>query len=172
EGPLAGRPILSFTPKYFVTLRGISRGKPAADVRFADATTDAGLPAARAGAQVSGAGAIATGDYDGDGTDDLFASYWSPSERRAVTRLYHVQGGQLSDVTQRAGISLPEGAVFATFADVDNDGRLDLFVIGGDLRAHLLHNMGAGRFEDVTPSSRDRKSTRLNSSHRTISYAV
>ena len=56
--------------------------------------------------------------------------------RRAVARLYHVQGGQLSDVTQRAGISLPEGAVFATFADVDNDGRLDLFVIGGDLRAH------------------------------------
>ena len=96
---------------------------------------------------------VATGDYDGDGTDDLFASAWSPEQRRAVAHLYHVQGGQFLDVTQRSGISLPAGAAFATFADVDNDGRLDLFAIGTDQRAYLFHNRGGGTFEDVSAKS-------------------
>jgi hypothetical protein len=39
--------------------------------------------------------------------------------------------------------------VAATFADVDNDGWLDLFVIGADGRGRLLHNR-RGTFEDVT----------------------
>lgn len=156
DGPLAGRPVLSFTPKSLVTMRGAGRGKPAVDVvRFVDATTDAGLPEIPATADTSGAGVLASGDYDGDGTDDLFVSSWSASERRTVSRLYHVQGGQFLDVTQRSGISLPAGAVFATFVDLDNDGRLDLFVIGGDQRAYLLHNAVAGgaRFDDASQKS-------------------
>ena len=71
----------------------------------------------------------------------------------AVAHLYHVQGGQFLDVTQRSGISLPAGAAFATFADVDNDGRLDLFAIGTDQRASIFHNRGGGTFEDVTAKS-------------------
>jgi tetratricopeptide (TPR) repeat protein len=151
EGPLAGRPVLTFTPKSLVTLRGTRRDRPATEaVRFVDATTDVGLPAFQSTAGLSGAAAIASGDYDGDGTDDLFVSFSSP---RMVTRLYHVRGGQFLDVTERSGISLPAGAVFATFADVDNDGRLDLFVIGGDQRGYLLHNSGGAKFEDVTARS-------------------
>lgn len=154
EGPLAGRPVLNFTPKSLVMLRATSRSGPAADiVRFMDATTDAGLPEVQGPPDLSAAGAIATGDYDGDGTDDLFASFWSPEQHKAAAHLYHVQGGQFLDVTQRAGISLPSGAIYATFADVDNDGRLDLFVIGADHRAYLLHNTGTGKFEDVTAKS-------------------
>ncbi|HEY9230228.1 MAG TPA: CRTAC1 family protein, partial [Gemmatimonadaceae bacterium] len=40
-------------------------------------------------------------------------------------------------------------------ADVDNDGYLDLFVIGGggDRRAYLLRNDGTGKFRDVTGKS-------------------
>ena len=53
-------------------------------------------------------------------------------------------------MTERAGISLPGGAAFATFADVDNDGWLDLFVIGGDGRGSLLRNGANGTFEDMT----------------------
>ena len=45
-------------------------------------------------------------------------------------------------MTDKSAISLPAGAVVATFADVDNDGRLDLFVIGTDARAYLFHNTG------------------------------
>jgi tetratricopeptide (TPR) repeat protein len=155
EGPLVGSPVLTFTPQNFVTLGGIARRKPAPDaVRFADATSDAGLPESRGAPSSTDAPAVmALGDYDGDGTDDLFASWWSPEEAKRVAHLYHVKGAQLADVTARTGISLPAGATIATFADVDNDGRLDLFVIGGDQRAHLLHNAGAGKFDDVTPKS-------------------
>ncbi|HET7372155.1 MAG TPA: FG-GAP-like repeat-containing protein, partial [Gemmatimonadaceae bacterium] len=151
EGPLVGRPVLGFTPKSLVMLRGAGRGKPSPDlVRFLDATTDAGLPGVQTVADTSVHATIAVGDYDGDGTDDVFASFASPQQRTAAVHLYHVRGGQLLDVTQRAGIALPGGAAFAAFADVDNDGHLDLFVIGGDQRAYLFHNDGAGKFQDVT----------------------
>ena len=42
------------------------------------------------------------------------------------------------------------GAAYSTFADYDNDGWLDLFVVGGERRGHLLHNRGDGTFEEVT----------------------
>ena len=83
-------------------------------------------------------------------------SVWSPDRRTAVPHLYAARAGQFRDFTQRAGLSLPGGAVFATFADFDNDGWLDLFVIGaeGGGRGHLLRNRGNGTFEDVTAKAR------------------
>src|SRR5256885_7505987 len=66
---------------------------------------------------------------------------------------------------ERVTLPLPAGAMSATFADYDDDGWLDLFVIGTDGRGYLLHNREGRQFED-------RKSTRLNSSHLVISYAV
>jgi hypothetical protein len=154
EGPLVGRPVLNYTPKSLVMLRGAGRGRGGTDlVRFVDATSDAGLPDLRTSPQSTSASTIAIGDFDGDGTDDLFASLASPGQATASAHLYHVQGGQFFDVTQRAGVALPSGAVFATFADVDNDGRLDLFAIGVDGHAYLLRNTGAGAFQDVTANS-------------------
>src|SRR5207248_3500240 len=70
----------------------------------------------------------------------------------------------------------------------NSDGWPDIYFIGGgDLhgrgipaRNALYRNNGEGTFTDVTDAAGvpgtgfglDRKSTRLNSSHRTISYAV
>ena len=82
--------------------------------------------------------------------DDLFVSTWSPARRKSVAQLYRVQGGFAQDATERSGISLPQGAAFATFADYDNDGWLDLFAIGGEGRGHLFRNGGNGTFTDVT----------------------
>jgi Tfp pilus assembly protein PilF len=157
EGPIAGRPVLSFAPKSFITLRG-ARERASVDLaKFTDATDDAGLASAetRTGASSAPEGqvgptAIAAGDVDGDGTDDVFAATWSSAQRRSVVHLYRVQGGYVRDVTGTSGISLPQGAAFATFADFDNDGWLDLFVIGGEGRGHLFRNRGNGTFEDVT----------------------
>ena len=158
EGPLVGRPVLTFTPKSIAMLRsmGGGRGRPQPDlVRLIDVTTDIGLPEMRPTSDQSahGPGAIAVGDFDGDGSDDLLASFWSPERQRAETHLYHVKGGQFLDVTQQSGVALPAGAAFATFADYDNDGHLDLFVIGGDRRPYLFRNDGKGRFQDVTATS-------------------
>ena len=157
DGPIPGRPVLTFAPKSFISLRGVRERATVDLAKFVDATEDAGLASAetRASAGTAPAGqvgptALATGDVDGDGTDDLFVSSWSPAQRRSVAHLYRVQGGFVRDATERSGISLPQGAAYATFADYDNDGWLDLFVIGGEGRGHLFRNRGNGTFVDVT----------------------
>jgi Flp pilus assembly protein TadD len=140
EGPIPGRLVLTFAPQSFFSLTGV-RERPTVDLAaFTDATDEAGLAAAAAQERQDGSIALAAGDVDGDGTDDLFA----------VARLYRVQGGFVRDVTQRSNIALPQAATHATFADYDNDGWLDLFVIGGERRGHLLRNHGNGTFEEVT----------------------
>ncbi|HEY3114242.1 MAG TPA: FG-GAP-like repeat-containing protein, partial [Gemmatimonadaceae bacterium] len=159
EGPIPGRTVLTFAPKYFISLRGV-REQAAIDVaKFIDVTDDAGFAntqnptgSVSAPEQAVGAGptALAVGDFDGDGTDDLFVSNWSPALRRSVAHLYRVQGGFVRDGTERSGISLPQGAAYATFVDYDNDGWLDLFVIDGEGRGHLFRNRGNGTFEEVT----------------------
>ncbi|MEP7000967.1 MAG: FG-GAP-like repeat-containing protein [bacterium] len=151
EGPIPGHPVLTFAPKDFVALREVKRSTTSDVVKFIDATTDAGFTGGVASvAPADAPTAIAVGDADGDGKDDIFVSEWSPTTHKAVLHFYHVQGGFVRDDIQRVGISLPQGAVFATFADVDNDGWLDLFVIGGEGRGHLLRNSGTGTFVDVT----------------------
>ncbi|HEX7018950.1 MAG TPA: CRTAC1 family protein, partial [Gemmatimonadaceae bacterium] len=154
DGPLAGRPVLTFTPKYLISLRGVREKSTAEVVQFVDATSDVGLESAPATARAAGASpvatAIAVGDYDNDGSDDIFLSAVQPNEQAPSAHLYRVRPGQLLDVTQRAGIALPGGATFATFADYDNDGWLDLFAVGADGRGHLFHNSGHGTFEDVS----------------------
>lgn len=80
----------------------------------------------RAGLIRSGWGqACCIGDYDNDGFDDLFVSYWG----RNV--LYHNNGnGTFTDVTEKAGLGengIRWGAG-CCFLDFDRDGHLDLFV--------------------------------------------
>ena len=159
DGPIPGHPVLTFAPKDFVSFRGArARDRAAVDVvKFTDVTSDIGfasapgtVPSTASAPAADIPSALAVGDVDGDGKDDLFVSSWSPAVRHSVAHLYRVQGGFVKDVTEQSGIVLPTGAVFATFADVDNDGWLDLFVIDGDSRGHLFRNSGKGTFTDVT----------------------
>jgi len=157
EGPIAGRPVITYAPKSFIAMSGV-RDRAAVEVaKFLEATDEAGISAGgvRAGPPNGGAAnaALATGDVDGDGTDDLFYSRPAANGTAAVVKLFLIQGGFARDATARSAISLPGGATFATFADVDNDGWLDLFAISGDGRGHLFHNAGNGSFTDVTPKS-------------------
>lgn len=89
------------------------------DGTFTDVTKKSGLT-------VSGWGqACCVGDYDNDGFDDLFVSYWGHNV------LYHNNGdGTFSDVSTKAGVAGKEGRWGAgcCFLDYDRDGRLDLFV--------------------------------------------
>ena len=157
EGPVPGRPVLTFNPKYLIGLRGVRAEAAVDSVRFTDATDNSGLrDVARAGAQNAASApagtslALASGDVDGDGTDDLLVSVWSAARSSAETHLLTVRGGFVRDVTAASGVSLPNGATFAAFADYDNDGWLDLFAIDGKGAGHLFRNRGNGSFEDVT----------------------
>jgi len=89
------------------------------DGTFTDVTKKAGL--VRAG----WASSVTVGDYDNDGSDDLFITYYGHNV------LYHNNGdGTFSDVTEKA--RLDQTAVHygsgCTWVDYDRDGRLDLFV--------------------------------------------
>jgi enediyne biosynthesis protein E4 len=68
---------------------------------------------------------VAVGDYDNDGNEDLFLTYYGQNV------LYRNRGnGSFEDVTQKAGF--PIGNIRwgsgAAFIDYDRDGDLDLFV--------------------------------------------
>ena len=157
DSPLVGRPVLSFAPTSFVARVGVREEATIDSVRFRDVTEEAGLvdgqvqadPRATTGTSTQSVAATATGDVDGDGGDDLFVSF--PRARlESAAHLFLVQRGFARDMSSSAGIAIRDGATFAKFADVDNDGWLDLFVIGGEGRGHLFRNRGNGRFEEVT----------------------
>jgi tetratricopeptide (TPR) repeat protein len=151
EGPLVGRTVLTFEPQSLIALR--AGGSPAADVvRFVDATTDAGLPGPAGPTTAAGdrAIALAVDDVDNDDEPDVFASFGAAAAGGVRSHMYHARGGYFLDLLERTGVSLPAGAVHATFADYDNDGRLDLFAIGADGRGRLFANRETGTFDDVT----------------------
>ncbi len=89
------------------------------DGTFTDVTRQAGL--VRSG----WAQAVSIGDYDNDGFDDLFITYWGSNV------LYHNNGdGTFTDVTAKAGVGgdPKRWNTGCTFIDYDRDGKLDLFV--------------------------------------------
>ncbi|HET6702898.1 MAG TPA: CRTAC1 family protein, partial [Gemmatimonadaceae bacterium] len=157
EGPIPGRVGLTFAPQSFVSLVGV-RERATVDVaRFTDATSEAGFagaqapPASGAPAGPEGSAALAAADVDGDGIDDVFIS--TPPSQGAAARLYRVQGGFVQDVTERSNIPRSAGASHATFADYDNDGWIDLFVIDGERRGRLFRNRGDGTFAEAPASA-------------------
>jgi hypothetical protein len=142
------------------------------DGTFEDVTAKAGL----LGQNLDFNFGVAVGDYDNDGYEDLFIC----SAGRNV--LYHNNGdGTFTDVTEASGITKPPDtlSVVAAWFDYDNDGLLDLIVDNytywtpqTDLRCtmdgaefycdprryksvppRLYHNLGHGKFEDVTEKS-------------------
>jgi hypothetical protein len=89
------------------------------DGTFTDVTERAGLTRSGWGQ------ACCVGDYDNDGFDDLFVSYWGEDV------LYHNNGdGTFTDVSRRAGVAGPgdRWGAGCCFLDYDRDGHLDLFV--------------------------------------------
>jgi hypothetical protein len=91
------------------------------DGTFTDVTRKAGL------VRTGWGQGCCVGDYDNDGFDDLFVTYWGQNV------LYHNNGdGTFTDVTEKAGLTQPgphtRWNVACCFLDYDLDGHLDLFV--------------------------------------------
>jgi hypothetical protein len=140
---------------------------------FTDVTEHAGL------LRTGWASGVAIGDFDNDGYEDLFITYWGDNV------LYHNNGdGTFTDVTNKAGVGAnrTRWGTGCAWIDYDRDGKLDLFVsnyVNFDLSTapkpgqgrnclfknvpincgptglatgllSLFHNNGDGTFTDVT----------------------
>jgi hypothetical protein len=90
------------------------------DGTFTDVTDKAGLRS------VGWANGVCVGDYNNDGFDDIFCTYFGQN------RLYRNNGdGTFTDVTKQAGLLQSGPARWGAgcaFLDYNRDGRLDLFV--------------------------------------------
>jgi enediyne biosynthesis protein E4 len=89
------------------------------DGTFTDVTKKAGLTRSGWGQ------GCCVGDYDNDGFDDLFVTYWGHNV------LYHNNGdGTFTDASEKAGVAGTGNSWGAgcCFLDYDRDGYLDLFV--------------------------------------------
>jgi hypothetical protein len=146
------------------------------DGTFSDVTQAAGL-------EFTGWGqGVCVGDYDNDGFDDLYVTYYGKN------RLYHNEGnGTFKEVATAAGVA-GENTAWGTgcaFVDYDRDGKLDLLVanyVRFDVKTSpkpgrglfcvwkgtpvmcgprglesspniLYHNLGGGKFADVSKVS-------------------
>ena len=142
---------------------------PTGKLHFTDVTEQAGV-----GSVSEGMG-VAVGDYNNDGYPDIYVTNFG------ANILYRNNGnGTFTDVTKEAGVEDNQWSTSAAFCDLDGDGKLDLFVahyvnfpVKGNplcrnqtgerdycgpkvfrpVPSRLYHNLGNGRFEDVTEKS-------------------
>ncbi len=139
------------------------------DGTFRDVASDVGLADLNSRETGVSMGAV-WGDYDNDGYEDVLIYKWGRPE------LYHNDAGKhFTRVTDTAGLPPWVNANTAIWFDYDNDGKLDLFLGGyyseevnlwhlantkmmpesfeyaqNGGRKYLFHNLGNGRFEEVS----------------------
>src|SRR6266850_306589 len=102
----------------------------------------------------SGGAAVAVGDYDNDGLDDLFVT---DSDAGRLNHLFHNDGGlRFTDKAQQAGVAggNDQQSIVsdALWFDYDNDGWRDLLIVRFGTPI-LYHNERNGTFKDVSESS-------------------
>jgi tetratricopeptide (TPR) repeat protein len=145
-GSLIGFPLISFDKQIS---SGPGENKSLLDViRFANVTESAGLNSVPAGRPAH----VEVTDYDGDGDIDLYAGCYDTVGGTYRHYLFNNELGRFSDVSDKAGIRHSGNETAASFADYDNDGFPDLYVIRekGDI---LYKNSGKATFDDVTAKS-------------------
>jgi predicted small lipoprotein YifL len=137
------------------------------DGTFEDRAGLAGVAFNVDGKAVAGMG-VDAGDFDNDGDEDVFLTTLTTE---ANTLFINGGNGLFEDRSARSGLggaSLPYTGWGTGWIDVDNDGWLDLLTVNGtiqaqegrtgnpfpyDQRKQLFHNLGNGRFNEVSSRS-------------------
>jgi len=115
------------------------------DGTFAERSAQAGVSDQLGGLNVIQA------DYNNDGCMDLLVlrGGWEFPMRKSLLR--NNCDGTFTDVTRQSGVGFAATSTqTAVWADIDNDGFLDLFVGNEDSPNQLYRNKGDGTFEDIS----------------------
>ena len=134
---------------------------------FTDIAATAGVAYNSEGRATASMG-IASGDYDNDGTGDIFITNFSLE----INSLFHNDSdGFYTMTTFEAGLadsSFSQLGFGTQFLDADNNGTLDLFVANGHVwdnvsditpslsykqRCQIFKNMGGGQFKDLSETA-------------------
>jgi len=136
------------------------------DGTFSEVAVESGCAVNGDGQEQANMG-VAVGDYDGDGYLDMFLPHFSED----TPILYrNVKGEFFDDLTNAAGLAVNTKYVCwgVDFADLDNDGWLDIFHVTGTVYPEVekvdpeykfktprivYRNLGNGLFEEVSELS-------------------
>jgi tetratricopeptide (TPR) repeat protein len=114
------------------------------DGTFEDRSVQAGL------ADQLGGLNIVQADYNNDGCMDILVlrGGWEYAQRKSLLR--NNCDGTFTDVTDASGLGATVTSTqSAAWADIDNDGYLDLFIANENSPAQLFHNNGDGTFREI-----------------------
>jgi hypothetical protein len=162
-----GKPDLYFTNSQFGQPNALYRNK--GDGTFEDVATGAGVADLNESGEGVSMGAV-WGDFDNDGREDLLVYRYG-----YLALFKNVDGHRFQDITEQAGLHRWVNSNGAIWVDYDRDGLLDVYVTAyfrSDLdlwhltttkimhnsfefatnggKNLLFHNLGGGKFEDVT----------------------
>jgi Tfp pilus assembly protein PilF len=154
-GALIGFPVITFSQNISAQVQ--EPQAVLAAIRFADVTFSAGLDAVakreQEAAPASELGAhLAVGDYDGDGDQDLYVASRTPGKTASAHFLFRNDFGEFVETSAAAGIKHSARETAAIFADYDNDGKLDLYIVNTGPNI-LYRNVGDGKFLNVTATA-------------------
>jgi hypothetical protein len=117
------------------------------DGTFSNQTERSGLQT-----EVGGLNLIQT-DYNNDGHLDILVLRGAWMFPQPMTLFRGNGDGTFIDVTREAGLTELVSTQAAVWADINNDGLLDLFVGNEKGSSHLFLNKGDGTFEDISASA-------------------
>jgi len=150
-GSLIGFPVITFDRQ--TTLGSNESGSILDLMKFTDVTESSGLnivPSyAEGDPEHTRSGHVEAADFDGDGDIDLYAGSYDLTSSTYKHYLFNNSMGLFNDVTNEAGLRHKGTESAAEFADYDNDGFFDLYIVRdeGDI---LYKNIAAGKFDNVS----------------------
>jgi len=153
KGPVEsalGIPLINYSET--ASMSGDMSGDILESIRFTEVAESAGL---RIGPLGDGTESVefpvhhAVGDYDGDGDMDLYIGRKDEAGGEFKSYLFQNELGRYQDFAESYGIQHNLKENRAAFADFDNDGFLDLLILGSN-GAVMYHNAGKGNFVNMT----------------------
>lgn len=152
-GALVGSPVITFDQTQ-MGFQAADWEEQLAAIKFTDITATAGLDfllqgRASTSGEIPGTTHLAACDYNGDGDVDLYAGRIDPATGTYRHYLLKNEWGAYKDVSVESGIDHQGAETSARFADYDNDGFLDLYVVKEGAN-HLYRSTGEEFFTDVS----------------------